>query len=901
MEQKRKPFWFLRRRRADIAAGIDAELRDHLERRTAALIRDGLSPDEARAEARRRFGDLDATRRYCREQHQAKEKGMRRRLAIEEVGQDARIAVRGLFHVPVLTLTIVASVGLGIGAAAALFAIVDAALLRPLPYREPAQLVRIYTDSPPYRFRFSVVDWQALASQQTTFERVAAYADRPMTYTDGASAERLRGREVTSGYFETLGVVPALGRTFTEAEGRAGGPRAVILSDRLWRQRLGATGDAIGRTIKLDSVDYTIVGVLPPKPGPLEFDQDYFVGAQWPAPRRKGPFFVTAIGRLPDAAAPGAAAAELHEINRRLFPLWKSSYQDEHATWAAMDLKSYLAGEFRSIAALALAAVALLWIIACVNASNLLVARVTSRRRELAVRAALGASPGRLVRDLLAESAVLATLASTVGAALAWGGVALARAAGAAYIPRAEEIVLGGRTLAVLVAVTVSSMVLFGLIPALHGAGGFLRREARGREIDDGLRSLGRSATGSRSVRRLRGLLVGCQFAVATPLLVIAGLLMVSLGNLGRVDLGFDTLNMLTGAVMLPLAQYREDGKVLTFWDRLRADVGRLPGVIGVAFTSSRPPDDADDQNNFDLEDFPSGPGRPQPVTTWVDASPESFRVFGLKLVEGRIFDTRDIATDSPSVVIVDQAWARRFFPGQSALGKRLKGGGCTTCDWTTVVGVVSPVKYDGLDAQDRGVVYTPMAERGADLAASYSGRTRYLVVRSGSRVEDLIPQVRKAIRELDPEVPFTRVATIDEMVDRSLEQPRGLSALVGALAAVALALSIVGIYGVMAHHVQQQARDISIRLALGGTPRRVAGLIVGRGMALVGWGTAAGVAAAVVLARLLSASFFGVSTADPRTFGAVMILMLAAAFAACAAPAVRAVSAEPGSVLRTD
>ncbi len=900
MGQKRKPFWFLRRRSAEIAADVDAELHDHLERRTAALIREGFAPDEARAEARRRFGDVDATRRYCRRQHAVREGGMRRRLTIEDLVQDARIAVRGLFRAPVLALTIVASVGLGIGAATAIFAVVDAALLRPLPYRDPEQLVRIYTDSPPYRFRFSVVDWQALAAQQTTFARVAAYGDRPMTYTDGTSAERLRGREVTAGYFETLGIVPSLGRTFTETEARAGGPRAVILSDRFWRQRLGGGPDVLGRTIKLDSLDYAVVGVLPPGTGPLEFDQDYFVAAQWPAPRRKGPFFVTAIGRLPDAARAGAVAAELREINRRLFPLWQSSYQDQHATWAAMDLKAYLAGQFRSIAGLALAAVALLWVIACVNASNLLVARVASRRRELAVRAALGASRGRLVRYLLAESAVLAALAAAVGVILAWGGIALARTAGAAYIPRAEEIVLGGRTLAVLAGVTACSLALFGAIPAAHGAGGFFRRGARA-GIEDGLRTLGRSATGSRSVRRLRGLLVGCQFAVATPLLVIAGLLIVSLGNLGRVDLGFDTQNVLTGAVMLPAAQYREDGKVLTFWDRLRTEVARVPGVTGVAFTSSRPPNDAGDQNNFELEELPSGPGRPQPVTTWVDASPEYFSVFGVKLIEGRLFDARDTATNSPSVVIVDQAWAGRFFPGQSAVGKRLKGGGCSTCDWTTVVGVVSPVKFDGLDAQDRGVVYTPMAERGADLAGSYSGRTRYLIVRTAGRLEEAIPQVRKAIRDLDPNVPFTRVATIDELVDRSLEQPRGLSGLVGALAVVALALSIVGIYGVMAHHVQQQAKDISIRLALGGTPRRVVGLIVRRGMTLVGWGMAAGVAAAVAFARLLSASFFGVSPADPLTFAVVASLMLAVALAACGVPAVRAVSAEPASVLRTD
>jgi putative ABC transport system permease protein len=404
-------------------------------------------------------------------------------------------------------------------------------------------------------------------------------------------------------------------------------------------------------------------------------------------------------------------------------------------------------------------------------------------------------------------------------------------------------------------------------------------------------------------VRRLRAILVGCQFAVATPLLVIAGLLIVSLDNLSRVNLGFDTNNVLTGAVMLPASQYRDDAKVLTFWERLRADVARLPGVSGVAFTNSRPPDDAGDQNNFDLEDFPSGAGQ-QPVTTWVDVSPEYFRVVGHTLIEGRLFDARDTAVagdDADTVVIVDQAWARRFFPRTSAIGKRLRGGGCSTCNWTTVVGVVSPVKYDGLAVGDQGTVFTPMAERGDGLAGSYSGRTRYVIVRTATATSAVLPQVRKVLRDIDPDVPLARVATIGELVDQSLKQPRGLSMLVGALAIVALALSVVGIYGVMAYYVQQQARDISIRLALGGAPRGIWKLMVGRGMALVALGTGAGLAAAVVFARMLSASFFGVSPADPFTFATVTVMMLGAAILACGVPAARAVAVQPADILRSD
>ena len=886
-----KRFGFLRRKPGEIAAEVDDELRAHLDLRTEALIAAGVPADEARREAIRRFGDIDGTRLYCRAQHEEKEREMQRTLALSDLAQDIRIALRGLARAPVLALTIVGSVGLGIGAATAMFAILDAALLRPLPYAQPEQLVRIFTDTPPYRFRFSVADYLALAAQQTTFTRVAGYTVTPMTYTDGTSAERLRGMQVSWTYFETLGIAPALGRTFTAADGKPGAPPAVIVSHQFWRQRLGGAPDAIGRTLRLDSVDYAVVGVLPAATGPIETGEDYFIAAQWDTPRRKGPFFITAIGRLPDPSKADAAAAEIRAINKRIFPVWKTSYQDEKATWGLMDLKVYLAGDFRAIARLALGAVALVWLIACVNASNLLVARVTSRRRELAVRAALGASRARVIRYLFAESVVLAVAAAALGGALAWLGVDLARTAGVAYIPRAEEIVLGGRTLAVLISVTLFSGLLFGLVPAVHGAGG---------PVTEGLRSVGRSSTGSLAVRRLRGVLVGSQFAIATPLLVIAGLLIVSLARLGRVDLGFDTHNVLTGSVMLPAAQYRDDAKVLTFWERLRAETAAMPGVAGVAYVDSRPPQDAGNQNNFELEDFPSGPGN-QPVTTWVDVTPEYFRLLGLRLVEGRLFDQRDTAMSSASVVVVDQAWARRFFPGQSAVGKRLKGGGCSTCDWTTVVGVVTPVKYDGLSAPDQGVVYTPMSERGEGLAGSFSGRTRYLVVRTAGATSTAVPEIRKALRGLDPNVPFTRVSTIDELVGSSLQQPRGLSLLVGALAAVALALSIVGIYGVMAHYVQQQSKDISIRLALGGSPRGVVGLMVRRGMLLVAWGMAAGIAGAAVLARLLASQLFGVSPGDPTTFSAVAALMLGAALVACSIPAARAVAVEPAEVLRND
>ena len=818
---------------------------------------------------------------------------MQRRSVLDELRQDLRICVRGLLRARVMTATIVATVGLGIGATTVIFAAVNAALLRPLPYVEPERLVRIYTDSPPYKFRFSVADYLALQSQQTQFEQIAGYTDREMTFSDGTIAERVRARLVTWTYFSLLGIRPAAGRDFTESDGRPGSAPTVIVSHAFWQQRFGGRSDVIGASIRLDGVEYTVAGVLPPDVGPLERRQELFVTSQWEPPRRKGPFFIIALGRLRSEADRSAAEDELRAINRRIFPLWQSSYQDERATWSLMDLKAHVVGEVHTIAGLALAAVALVWLIACANASNLLVARVTSRRRELAVRAALGASRGRVVRYLLAESAVLAVAAAALGIGFAFAGIDLLRDVGAGYFPRTQEITLTGPVLWLLVALTTASALLFGLVPAIHGTGG---------SVDESLRAVGRSSTGSIAVRRLRHALVASQFAIATPLLVVAGLLLGSLSELGRVDLGFDHRNLVSGSILLPAAQYAEPAQVVTFWDELERRVSALPGVSGIAFADGRPPNDVSNFNNFDLEQSPTPPGQSQPVTPWVAVTPSYFRLLGLTLVDGRLFTERDGVTPDVSVVVVDRAWATRFFPRESAVGKRFKEGGCTECAWTTVVGVVSEVKYAGLDQPDQGTVYTPIAGRGLEFPIDQTtARFRYLILRTGTDPASIVPGVRQVIRELDPSVPFSAVATIDDLVARSLQGPRSLSTLVSGFAILALVLSVIGIYGVMAYYVQQNAKDIGIRLALGGGRADVLRLVMGQGMQVVSSGMAIGLAAAVAATRLLGSLLFGVGATDVFTFAAVALVLSAVAFAACLVPARRATGVQPAMVLRND
>jgi putative ABC transport system permease protein len=783
----------------------------------------------------------------------------------------------------VLAATIVLTVGLGIGATAAIFSAVNAALLRPLPYRQPDQLVRIYTDTPPFKFRFSIADYLAFREQQTSFEQTATYTDRAVTYSDGSAAELLRGRVVSSGYFGVLGITPAFGRDFAATDERPGAPPVVIASHGFWEQRLGARPAAIGSMVRLDGAEHTVIGVLPRQLGPLEQNQDFFIAQQFAPPPRRGPFFYTVIARLKPGVSAAAAEAEARAINKRIFPIWKASYQDEKATWSLMDLKSHVVGDVSTVAGVSLAAVALVWLIACTNASSLLVARITSRSRELAMRAALGASRGRVMRYLLAESLVLAGGSVAVGAAFAWVGIRLFRGVGSRYFPRMHEVGLGSTELWVMLALALASAAIFGLIPALHGTGG---------PVDQSLRASGRTTTGGIGVRRLRRLLVASQFAIATPLLIVAGLLLASLGELRRVDVGFDTSNVITAAIRLPAALYADDGRVRALWDNLTEQLGALPGVSGVAFADGRPVNGVGNINNFDLEDSPARPGQSQPATPWVAVTPEYFRVLGLSLIEGRLLDQRDNLPENLESVVVDRAWARRFFPTTSAVGKRFREGGCTTCPWTSVVGVVSDVKYVGLDQPDRGTVYSPL---------SLNSRARQLVVRTTIDARSVLPDVRARIRQIEPGAPLSNVATIDDLVDQSLERPQSLSMLIAALAGIALALSVLGIYGVMSYYVQQHVKEIGIRMALGGKSTDVLRMVVGQGMRVVAAGVFVGLLAAIGLARLAASLLFGVNAADPLTFSGVAALLIATALAACAMPAYRAVLVQPATVLRND
>jgi putative ABC transport system permease protein len=794
------------------------------------------------------------------------------------VVRDATYSLRSLLRAPTLAATIVLTVGLGLGATAALLTIARTVLLEPLPYANPDSLVLIYTDNPPYWFRFSVVDYRALEADHPAFSEIAGYQNRQVTVSAGGRAERLVSKTVTGSYFQLLGHRPAFGRLFEPADDPRG-EQVVVLAHGYWTRQFGGDRSVLGRAVLLDGVSHTVVGVMQPSAGPLERSVDFYTPAHWPQPRRKGPFFVTVIARLRPDASPQVARETLRATNARLFPIWRSSYQDEKATWNMTDLKSRVVGEAQTPLLLVLGAVGCVLLIACANTINLLIARALGRRRDLAIRTALGASRGRLVQQSLLETTLLTGGAALVGLATAAAALQLVKTYGPGYVPRVDEIELSWRVLAPLGALSLFSAMLIASVPVVQS----IRGTSAGNPGPE------RTATDGPTARRVRRALVAAEFALATPLLLGAVLIASSLFMLQRVEVGIDTDRVLTAEVSLPSARYSNEAAARTFWQRALEQISATPGVEAAALSDSRPPHEGFNQNNFDLEARPTPPGENQPICPWVAASPDFFKTMGLRLEEGRLFEPTDLREGPLLAVIVDRAWARRFFPDGTAVGRRMREGGCTDCPWISVVGVVSTVKFSGLDGPDDGAVYYPFVDV----------PTGYLVVRAAGDPRALASDVRRIVNGLDPALAVSDVATGDELVASSLVVPRYLGTLVAMFAVAALLLSIVGVYGVMTHFVQQHTREIGIRLALGGEPSAMRRMIVGQGIRLALLGVAVGLAAALWGSRLLTGFLYGVRPTDPFVLTSAALALVTLAALACVGPARRAARLDPAQILR--
>ena len=861
--------------RGRVEKELSDELRFHLEKLVEEKVAKGIPPEEARYAALRELGGVEQIKEECRD--------MRRVNLIDNFRRDLRFALRMLVKSPGFTVVAVLTLALGVGANTAIFTIVNAVVLRLLPYQDPGRLVWLSeTDlretsgdmpvSPP-----TFLDWR---SQARSFEAISAYSEEAFVVTGRGGPENVASAAVTGNFFELLGVRPEVGRSFVPEEDHVNSHPVVILSDELWRSRFGSDRAVTGRSITLDGKSYEVVGVAPPR-------FNYPPGTQiWTPlmPRTaegltiRGAHILNVLGRLKDGVALSQATADLNTIQRRI-ALEDSDYRNYGAH--LVPLQEHIVGEVRPALLVLLGAVGFVLLIACANVANLYLAQAATRGREMAIRLAVGASGGRVVRQLLTESTMMAFVAGGLGILLALWGVDALVALNPQKLPRADEIGVNGQVLAFALAVSLLTGVLFGLAPAL---------QARKLNLAAGLKGGGFHLVGGPSHNRLRSLLVVLQTALAFVLLVGAGLMLNSFVRLLHVNLGFRPQQVIAFRLALPNSRYPDPQHQEAFFQQLLDRVKALPGVRSVGMATNMPVSGQSMTSPVIIAGRPTPSGE-RTLVQQVVVDPGYFRTMGIRLEDGRFFSGYDNQEATP-VVIVNQAFVRRFFPGENPLGKRLRTffGKDVMRD---VVGVVGDVKHKGPAAVTPPQVCVPYAQE--------PGPYMTVAVRADVGPAVMIPAVRSVVLAIDKDEPLDQVATMESLLSESVAQPRFYSWVLGAFAALAMILTAVGIYGVMSYSVTQRVHEMGVRLALGAMQGDVLRLVIGQGLLLAGIGIAAGLGSALALTRFLASLLYGVKPTDPLTLVAVSLFFTVVALLACYIPARRATKVDPMVVLRSE
>jgi putative ABC transport system permease protein len=801
--------------------------------------------------------------------------------------QDLRYGARMLLKKPGFTLIAVLTLALGIGANTAIFSVVNAVLLRPLPFPESERLMQMFLNNPETasgRSGYGNADFQALRERNQSFEKIAAISSgNRFSLTGGGAPEQVVGAVVTAEFFDMLGARPQRGRTFLAGEDKPGSPRAVVVSHGFWEKHLSSNPDAVGQTVTLNNESYTVIGVMAPDFrftafGPAEL----WTALQLAPPRARPPYYLRVIGRLKPGVNAQQAQAEVTAIANQIQQQYPSStFKLVHVE----PLKSAIVGDSQLSLSVLLGAVFFVLLIASVNVANLLLARATEREREIAVRSALGASRLRLIRQALTECALLALLGATLGWLLAQWGVDLIVALSPENLPRFDEISVDMRVLGFTLLMTCLSGLVFGLAPALQSSHV---------DLNSTLKEGGRSgAEGSRR-NWLRSLFIVSEFALALLLLVGAGLMIRSFLGLQRVNPGFAPDRALTAQIVLPQSSYREAARVGAFQRQLLQRVQALPGVESASVSMSLPPNLLIMRNPFAVEGPAPSPGQSLPLAEQLLVSPDYFRALGIQRLAGRVFTDADDA-NAPQVVIINETLARQYFPQQDPVGKRLQTGDYSpNGPWLTIVGVVADVKYSGLNEPTQPTLYTSFQQ-------NLWWRSMFLVVKAGGDPLGLVNAVRNEVWALDRDLPVSQIKTMDQLMSDAVAEPRAYTLLLGALGAVALLLAAVGIYGVMAYAVTQRTHEIGVRMALGAQSGAVLRLVVGAGMKLALLGMAIGLLAAFALTRLMSKLLFDVSATDPVTFALIALLLMGVALLSCYLPARRATKVDPIAALRCE
>ena len=853
---------------------LNQEMRQHLDDEYAALRAGGATDAEA---MRALAGDLDEVGAPS---------------PVADVAGDVRYALRSLRTHPGFTAVVLATLALGIGANAAIFSVVNAVLLRPLPYEGADRIAVIWGDlhrPGVNRIPASAGEYADYRDRSHAFEHIAAYDTAGFNLTGAGEPEELDGAVVTASLFPLFGATPEVGRAFTAAEEQAGRNDVALLSHSLWTRRFNASRNVIGQVVAIDGRPTEIVGVMPasfefPDPA-VDIWKPLLLDAEALSSNNRGSHGYTALARMRPGVTLVQAQADLAGVTAT----FKTEYPGNYRTGFTATLRSLqeeIVGDTARPLFILLGAVGLVLLIACANVSNLLLARAASRRKEIALRTALGASRGRLVRQLMTESGLIALAGGVLGLVVASWSMDLLIGLAPDTIPRLREVTLDRRVVGFTALVSVATGALFGIVPALRASGAALNEVLK----DGGRR--GESAMH----RRAGWLLVVSEVALSLVLLIGAGLLVHSFARVQNVEPGFDARGMLTLRLALPESRYTTFEQGDRFFDALFAAQRARPGVEAVAAANALPFSGVGGSRTFHIEG--REPKRPedQPEEQLRIVTDGYFQTMRIPVVKGREFTDRD-RLSAPRVAVVNEALARKHWPGETAVGRRIAFSRDEP-HWYEIVGVVANIKHRGLDAADRPELYVPYRQ---PLFSNWTVRPMQLVVRTAGDPLIAASTVRQDVVRIDAEQPISDVRTMDDRIGRSLAARRFNMVLLAVFASLALTLAGIGIYGIVAYAVTERTHEIGVRLALGAQRRDVMAMIVAQGMAMAAAGAAVGVVSALPLTRVMTSLLFGVSAADPVTFAAIPLLLAAVAFVACYAPARRATRVDPLVALRTE
>jgi putative ABC transport system permease protein len=876
--------------RNQVEQDLSEELQYHLEQKTKEYTASGMAPEEARRKARREFGGIEQTKEICRD--------TRRVSLLETLSQDVRFGLRMLRKSPGFTAVAVLTLALGIGATTAVFSLVSAILLKPLPFPNPDQIVLPELVSPPGvnlgsdYFPWSQTQFRFLAQDSHPFQAVAAFQNDSFNLTGTDVPSFLDGFRVSAEFFPALGISPALGRGFTAEEDRPGHEYEVVLSDRMWREYFGANRAILGKAVRLNGYAYTVVGVMPagfvfPRaeelPSSFNFPREaqLWVPLAIPEAPKNGPSELAVIARVKPGLTIQQTQAGMDLVTKHAEakdPQWKGWFNSR-----VVPLTRQVVGDTERPLQLILAAVGIVLLIACSNIANLLLTRSFGRRREFTLRTALGAGRARLIRQLLTESLLIAVSAGAISILLANAGIYFVKTFGPADLPRLREVTLDLPVFAFALCVSLATGILFGLAPAIGAT-----RENLADSLKEGSQRSGLSPTSP----RLRNALLVSQVALALVLVISAGLLTRTFFHLLGANGGFNPDRVLTFQLPLPALKYVDQDHIVVFYQNALGRLRSVPGVQSAGIGETVPMGGEGESTVIRMPDHPAATQKELPFANYTIISPGYLSAVGTPVLRGRDFVEADTA-DSMPVALVNVAMEKKYWPGQSALGKQV-GPGSARFPLLTIVGVVPDVKHISFREETAPEMYVVYTQRQWPSMLNLR-----VALRTKADPASMTASVREAIHSIDPDLPLAKVATLTTLVDDSLSQPRFAMLLLASFGVLALLLASTGMYGVISYSVAQRTQEIGIRMALGAERRNVFGMVLSQGARLAGLGIALGLVAALGVTRLMASFLYGVQPADPLTFAIVSLLLVGTALLACYLPARGATRFDPLVALR--